>query len=88
MLFSKPTHAKNKGRKMKIDSKITVRIKTDKKGENVSFTYKRKDLHPLEDAESKLLVMYAEQIIRSMIETGIIAPKIEKKEEDGKSVEQ
>jgi hypothetical protein len=70
---------------MKIDSKITVRIKTDKKGENVSFTYKRKDLHPLEDTESKLLVMYAEQLVRSMIETGMIAPKIERKE-DGKDI--
>lgn len=87
MLFSKPAHAQNKGKKMKIDSKITVRIKTDKKGENVSFTYHRKDLHPLEDTESKLLVMYAEQLIRSMIETGMIAPKI-KGEENGKSVEQ
>lgn len=70
---------------MKIDSKITVRIKTDKKGENVSFTYHRKDLQPLEDTESKLLVMYAEQIVRSMIETGMIAPKIERKE-DGKDI--
>ena len=73
---------------MKIDSKITVRIKTDPKGENVTFTYKRKDLHPLEDTNAKLLVMYAEQIIRSMIETGIIAPKFEKKEEsNGESLE-
>lgn len=70
---------------MKIDSKITVRIKTDKKGENVSFVYHRKDLHPLEDTESKLLVMYAEQLIRSMIETGMIAPKT-KKEKDGKNI--
>lgn len=73
---------------MKIDSKITVRIKTDPKGENVTFTYKRKDLHPLEDTNAKLLVMYCEQIIRSMIETGMIVPKFEKKEqENGESVE-
>jgi hypothetical protein len=72
---------------MKIDSKITVRIKTDKKGENVTFTYSRKDLHPLEDTNSKLLVMYAEQIVRSMIETGMIAPKM-KEEENGKSLEE
>ena len=74
---------------MVIDSKITVHIKTDKKGENVVFQYKRKDLKPLEETNAKLLVMYAEQIIRSMIETGMIAPKFEKKEEnDGKSVEE
>lgn len=85
IIFFKPACTKDKGRKMKIDSKITVRIKTDKKGENVSFSYHRKDLHPLEDTESKLLVMYAEQIIRSMIETGMIAPKIERKE-DGKDI--
>ena len=73
---------------MKIDSKITVRIKTDPKGENVTFTYKRKDLHPLEDTNAKLLVMYAEQIIRSMIETGMIAPKTQNKEtENGESLE-
>lgn len=87
IIFLKPACTKDKGRKMKIDSKITVRIKTDKKGENVSFTYHRKDLQPLEDTESKLLVMYAEQIVRSMIETGMIAPKIERKE-NGKSVEE
>ena len=82
MLFSKPTHAKNKGRKMKIDSKITVRIKTDKKGENVSFTYKRKDLHPLEDTESKLLVMYVEQLIRNVIEKGLIVPPQKEKKDE------
>jgi len=71
---------------MIIDSKITVHIKTDKKGENVTFQYKRKDLKPLEDTNAKLLVMYTEQIIRSMIETGMIAPKM-KEEENGKSVE-
>ena len=53
---------------------------------NVTFTYKRKDLCPLEDTNAKLLVMYAEQIIRSMIETGMIAPKMKEKE-DGESVE-
>lgn len=58
-----------------IDSKIIVHIKTDKKNQNVDFVYSRKDLIPLEDKNEMLLVMYAEQIVRSMIESGMIAPK-------------
>ena len=63
-----------------IDTILTVHIKTDKKNENVDFRYKRKDKVEITDTNEKLLVMYAEQIIRSMIETGMIAPKFEKKE--------
>lgn len=59
-----------------IDSKIIVHIKTDHKNQNVDFSYKRIDKKPLEDKNEMLLVMYAEQIVRSMIETGMIAPKM------------
>lgn len=68
-----------------IDSKIIVHIKTDKKNQNVDFVYSRKDLIPLEDKNEMLLVMYAEQIVRSMIETGMIAPKM-KGENDGEKI--
>ena len=68
-----------------IDTILTVHIKTDKKNENVDFRYKRKDRVEITDVNEKLLVMYAEQIIRSMIETGMIAPKIQRKE-DGETV--
>lgn len=68
-----------------IDSKIIVHIKTDHKNKNVDFVYKRIDKKPLEDKNEMLLVMYAEQIVRSMIESGMIAPKM-KGEDDGKKV--
>ena len=58
-----------------IDSKIIVHIKTDHKNKNVDFVYSRIDKKPLDDKNEMLLVMYAEQIVRSMIETGMIAPK-------------
>lgn len=67
-----------------IDSKIIVHIKTDKKNKNVDFVYSRKDLIPLEDKNEMLLVMYAEQIVRSMIETGMIAPKMKEKDDGEK----
>ena len=70
---------------MVIDTKIIIHIKTDAKGENVDFTYKRKDLKPLEDNNAKLLVMYAEQIVRFMIESGMVAPKA-KDVKDGEPV--
>lgn len=69
-----------------IDTVLTVHIKTDKKNENVDFRYKRKDRVEITDINEKLLVMYAEQIIRNLIETGMIAPKIEKGKEDGETV--
>ena len=68
-----------------IDSKIIVHIKTDHKNQNVDFTYKRIDKKPLEDKNEMLLVMYAEQIVRSMIESGMIAPKM-KGDKNGKTV--
>lgn len=68
-----------------IDSKIIVHIKTDHKNQNVDFTYKRIDKKPLTDKNEMLLVMYAEQIVRSMIESGMIAPKI-KGEKDGEDI--
>ena len=68
-----------------IDTTLTVHIKTDKKNENVDFRYKRKDRVEITDVNEKLLVMYAEQLIRSMLETGMIAPKIQRKE-DGETV--
>lgn len=68
-----------------IDSKIIVHIKTDHKNQNVDFCYKRIDKKPLEDKNEMLLVMYAENIVRSMIETGMIAPKM-KGENDGEEV--
>lgn len=67
---------------MVIDSKITVHIKTDKKGENVVFQYKRKDLKPLEETNAKLLVMYAEGIIRNIIEKGLIVPPQKEKKDE------
>lgn len=68
-----------------IDTILSVHIKTDKKNENVDFRYKRKDRVEITDINEKLLVMYAEGIIRNMLETGMIAPKIERKE-DGETV--
>ena len=68
-----------------IDSKIIVHIKTDHKNQNVDFTYKRIDKKPLEDKNEMLLVLYAEQIVRSMIEKGMIAPKM-KENDDGKDI--
>ena len=68
-----------------IDSKIIVHIKTDHKNQNVDFTYRRVDKKPLTEKNEMLLVMYAEQIVRSMIESGMIAPKM-KGDDDGKKV--
>ena len=67
-----------------IDSKIIVHIKTDNKNKNVDFIYKRIDKKPLEDKNEMLLVMYAEQIVRAMIENGMIAPKIKGKDDGEK----
>lgn len=70
---------------MAINSKIIINIKTDKKNQNVDFVYSRKDLKPLTDKNEMLLVMYAENIVRSMIEKGMIAPKM-KGENNGDKV--
>lgn len=68
-----------------IDSKIIVHIKTDHKNQNVDFTYRRVDKKPLTEKNEMLLVMYAENIVRSMIEKGMIAPKM-KGDNDGDKV--
>lgn len=69
-----------------IDTVLTVHIKTDKKNENVDFRYKRKDKVEITDINEKLLVMYAEGIVRNMIEKGMIAPKMTERKEDGETV--
>lgn len=68
-----------------IDSKIIVHIKTDNKNKNVDFTYKRIDKKPLDDKNEMLLVLYAEQIVRSMIEKGMVCPPM-KGDDDGKAI--
>ena len=67
-----------------IDSKIVVNIKTDKKGENIDFTYSRKDNKPFDNKTEELLVLYVEQLVRGMIDNGFYLNYKDK--EDGKSV--
>lgn len=66
-----------------INSKITITIKTDKKGENIDFIYKRKDITPIEDKKEKAFMIFVEQLVRGVLDNGFTA----KGKEDGETVE-
>lgn len=76
---AKPTAGAKKKGSVMINSKLTITIKTDKKGENIDFIYKRKDILPLEDKKEKAFMIFVEQLIRGVLDNGFTA----KGSEDG-----
>lgn len=68
-------------------TRFTITVQSNKKDNTIDFLYKRKDLVPVEDMKEKAFLIFVEQVIRTTLDNGFTI-NIERKEEDGKSVEQ
>lgn len=53
-----------------INTRFTINIKTNTKDNTIDFIYKRKDLTPLENNQEKAFIIFAEQLIRGVLDKG------------------
>ena len=68
-------------------TRFTITVQSNEKDNTIDFLYKRKDLMPVEDMKEKAFLIFVEQVIRTTLDNGFTI-NIERKEEDGKSVEE
>lgn len=53
-----------------INTKFTIQIKTNEKDNTVDFIYNRKDIAKLTDKKEFAFVVFAEQLIRGVLDNG------------------
>ena len=53
-----------------MNTKFTITIKSNKKDNTVDFLYKRKDIVPVADNKEKAFLVFAEQLLRGVLDTG------------------
>lgn len=53
-----------------INTKFTIQIKTNEKDNTIDFIYRRKDLTKITDKKEFAFVVFAEQLIRGVLDQG------------------
>lgn len=68
-----------------INTKFTIQIKTNEKDNTIDFIYNRKDLTKITDKKEFAFVVFAEQLLRGVLDNGFtMGNKVEGK--NGKKV--
>lgn len=69
-----------------IKTKFTVDVRTSKDGKELNIKYNRKDLVQTEDTNEKLMLVYIESLIRSVVDNGFMPIGRNKEDKDGDKV--